>query len=103
MHPLDNVIWRALTTRQAAFAEVCDNSRRFDRDITSLCAFDAPSDAGYDALARLVGERGTAAVFLEKPHEARTGWEFVGGAPLLEMVCENGSDSRSAFPSNTEL
>jgi len=91
MHPLDNVIWQALTTRQAAFAEICDNARRFNRDVTSLCAFDAPSDTGYDALARLVRDRGTAAVFLERPYEGRAGWEFVGGAPLLEMVCENGS------------
>jgi len=103
MHPLDNVIWQALTTRQASFAEVCDNARRFDRDVTSLCAFDAPSDSGYDALARLVGERGTAAVFLERPYEARTGWEFVSGAPLLKMVCENGSHSRSPSSSNAEL
>jgi len=103
MHPLDNVIWQALTTRQTSFAEVCDNARRFDRDVTSLCAFDAPSEAGYDALARLVGERGTAAVFLDAPYEARAGWEFVGGAPLLEMVCANGSDVGSAQNSHVEL
>jgi len=103
MHPLDNVIWQALVTRQASFAEVYDNARRFDRDITSLCAFDAPNDAGYTALARLVGEHGTAAVFLEKPYEARAGWEFAGGAPLLEMVCENGSDSGGALTLNIEL
>jgi len=100
MHPLDNVIWQALTTRQASFGEVCDNARRFDRDVTSLCAFDAPTDSGYDALGRLVGDRGTAAVFLERPYEARSGWEFVGGAPLLEMVCENGNDVKA---SNSEL
>ena len=30
MHPLDNIIWRALTTRQAEFAESFDVARRFD-------------------------------------------------------------------------
>lgn len=91
MHPLDNVIWQALTTRQEVFAEVCGQARRFQRDVTSLTAFEEPNDAGYEALASLAGPRGTAALFLHEPYQARAGWSVVGGAPLLEMVCENGA------------
>ena len=95
MHPLDNVIWRALTTRQEVFAEICGQARRFQRDVTSLTAFEEPSTAGYDALSRLAGPRGTVALFLHDPYQARAGWSLVGGAPLLEMVCENGAPAVS--------
>ena len=90
MHPLDNVIWQALTTRQAEFAEVHGQARRFPREVTSLAAFERPDDQGYASLAGLLGPNGTGAVFLHSPYEDRKGWSVVGGAPLLEMVCENG-------------
>jgi ribosomal protein S18 acetylase RimI-like enzyme len=90
-HILDNVIWQALTTRQAGFAETCRQARRFPREVTSLTAFEQESDQNYKSLADLTGAGGTAAVFLEAPYESRAGWEYVVGAPLLEMICENGS------------
>jgi ribosomal protein S18 acetylase RimI-like enzyme len=90
MHPLKNVIWQALTTRQAHFAESCDTARRFVQEVTSLCAFDQPNHEGYASLARLAGSGGTAAVFLDQPYEPRDGWEYIGGALLQQMVCENG-------------
>src|SRR5579862_4067259 len=90
MHPLDNVIWQALTTRQAQFAEVCDPARRFVQEVTLLCAFDEPSDSGYAALALLVGDGGTGAIFLDAEYRPRPHWDFVAGAPLLQMVCDNG-------------
>jgi predicted GNAT family acetyltransferase len=91
MHPLDNVIWQALTTRQTMFAESCGQARRFMPEVTALGGFCEPTPEGYDALAELLGDRGTVAVFLDEPYQPRTGWEFVVGAPLLQMVCENGS------------
>jgi predicted GNAT family acetyltransferase len=90
MHPLENVIWRALTTRQASFAEAVGQARRFPLEVTLLAAFEAPDDAGYESLAGLVGPGGTGAVFLNEPYQARPGLEYVVGAPLLQMVCENG-------------
>ena len=90
MHALDNVIWRALTTRQAQFAECFERARRFVREVTSLCAFEQPSPQGFADLAELTGAGGTAAVFLDSPYEPRAGWELIAGALLLEMVCENG-------------
>jgi len=99
MHPLENVIWNALTTRQAHFAESCDGARRFLREVTALCAFEHPEEEGYNSLARLTGKGGTAAIFLDKPYEARVGWEYVVGAPLLQMVCENGTSAPAPSPS----
>jgi ribosomal protein S18 acetylase RimI-like enzyme len=91
MHTLDNVIWQALTTRQVQFAECFGRARRFVREVTSLTAVAEESPEGYAALAGLVGAGGTAALFLDGEYEPRSGWELVGGAPLLEMVCENGN------------
>ncbi|MGC1450158.1 MAG: GNAT family N-acetyltransferase [Candidatus Sulfotelmatobacter sp.] len=90
MHALDNVIWQALTTRQAHFAESFDQARRFFREVTSLTAFAEPSPEGYASVASLVGAGGTAALFLDSPYEPRPGWDLIGGAPLRQMVCENG-------------
>ena len=90
MHALDNVIWQALTTRHARFAECYGQARRFEREVTSLTAFEQESPEGYAALAGLVGVGGTAALFLGREYEPRPGWEWVAGAPLLQMVCGNG-------------
>lgn len=90
MHALDNVIWQALTTRQTEFAEACGTARRFMREVTSLSAFESPDEEGYAALAELVGAGGVAAVFLDEDYEPRAGWDRIGGAPLVQMVCENG-------------
>jgi len=90
MHSLDNVIWQALTTRQERFAEVCDCARRFVREVTLLSGFEEPCEESFGSLAALVGAGGTAAVFLDHPYQPRNGWEFVAGAPLLQMVCNSG-------------
>jgi ribosomal protein S18 acetylase RimI-like enzyme len=103
MHPLDNVIWQALTTRQARFAEAFDCARRFFREVTALCAFEEAGERGYAALSGLAGEGGTAAVFLDVPYKARQGWEYVAGAPLLQMVCENGTPSSVTSNSEVEI
>jgi len=88
MHPLDNVIWQALTTRQSQFAEGSANARRFVREVSPLSGFEEPSEANYAALAALVGDGATTAVFLDQPFTQRPGWEFIVGAPLVQMVCD---------------
>ena len=95
MHPLDNVIWQALTSRQIHFAEALDQARKFVREVSPLAAFLEPSEVGYASLAALVGHDETVGLFLDHPYEARPGWEFVVGAPLLQMVCENGGAARA--------
>jgi len=101
MHALENVIWQALSTRQAEFAEVVGLPRRFVPEVTSLTAFAEPNAEGYASLAGLVGSSGTAAVFLDFPFREREGWKAIGGAPLLEMVCDNGGGV-SANPAGSD-
>jgi len=98
MHPLDNVIWQALTTRQAEFAETFEQARRFPREITSLTAFPEPSPQGYASLAGLLGTGGTATLSLPTPYEPLPGWELIVTFPGLQMVCETGANVTDSHP-----
>ena len=90
MHPLDNVIWEALTTRHAQFSERHDQACRFTRDLSLLSAFLEPTERGYQSLEGLATAGETLGLFLDTPYEARRGWSHVGGAPLFQMICEDG-------------
>ena len=95
MHPLDNVIWNALTTRQAHFALGDKRARRFVGEVGPLSGLEDADDAGYDFLAALLGDKDTAAVFLDSPYKARPEFDWIAGAPLVQMVCENGKSLAS--------
>ncbi len=103
MHPLDNVIWQALTTRHTRFAESSGEARRFVREVGPLGAFREHGPEGYESLARLVGDGGTVGLFLDKQYEERSGWSFVVGAPLLQMIADNGAGPNAARDPNIEL
>ncbi|HXM65253.1 MAG TPA: GNAT family N-acetyltransferase [Candidatus Acidoferrum sp.] len=104
MHALDNVIWNALTTRQAEFAESHAEARRFAPEVTQLAGFNAPTDAGYASLKGLLADRGTLALFLAEPYQARAGCELAASGSVWQMVCENGNGlSPSADDSEFEL
>lgn len=98
MHPLDNVIWQALTTRQECFAQGSGAARKFIADVGPLSAFEDGEAAGYRSLASLLGAKETGAVFLNAPYEPREGWEYLAGAPLVQMVHENGKDVPRSSP-----
>jgi ribosomal protein S18 acetylase RimI-like enzyme len=91
MHPLDNVIWQALTTRQVQFSQSVEGARRFVPDVGPLSAFLKPDDEGYQSLAELAAPQGTIALFLDSQYQPRAGWSVVAGAPLLQMVWQKGN------------
>jgi predicted GNAT family acetyltransferase len=104
MHPLDNVIWQALTTRQENFAESRDQARRFIREVTSLAGLFEPTERGYASLAELVGIGGTAALFLAEPYVPQPGWTLVADPRLLQMVCETSAYAANGpRPSDPEI
>lgn len=103
MHPLDNVIWRALSTRQAHFAQSAGSARKFIADVGPLSGFENGDSDGYRSLAALIGDKDTAAVFLNTPYESRPGWEWIAGAPLVQMVCDNRSSASLGAESNAEI
>ena len=104
MHPLDNVIWQALTTRQREFAESSGKASRFTAEVSSLAGFEEPSPEGYQSLAALLTSQETVRLFLADAHQHRAGWNLVTSAPLLQMVCENGETApTSQVASDLEL
>ena len=95
MHALDNVIWNALTTRQAHFALGDKRARMFLSEVGPLSGLEDADDGGYDFLAALLGDKGAAAVFLDAPYEAHAEFEWIAGAPLVQMVCRNDKSPAS--------
>lgn len=96
MHPLDNVIWNALTTRQACFARGAGSARKFVGEVGPLSAFENGEQQGYESLAALIGDNDIAAVFSDGPYKARPGWEWIAGAPLTQMVwADNHAPARA--------
>jgi RimJ/RimL family protein N-acetyltransferase len=104
MHALDNVIWKALTTRQAEFSESFGSACRFIPEVSPLAAFAEPAREGYESLARLVGVGGTTRLFLGEPYESRAGWTLLNGSAMPEMVYEGvglrREDNRARLPSH---
>jgi ribosomal protein S18 acetylase RimI-like enzyme len=94
-HPLDNIIWQALTTSQAHFAEAFGSARRFHPEVSPLAAFSVafsvPSQDGFDSLARLVHPGDVVGMLFTEPYATPSGWSMLRQAPLLEMVHENGA------------
>jgi ribosomal protein S18 acetylase RimI-like enzyme len=106
MHALDNVIWQALGTRQASFAQGNGLARKFVPEVSSLAAFLEPTPAGYEALASLMAEGDVAALALQAPREPPGGWAVVRAAPMLQMVHRGdlvSSANSSELPSIVEL
>jgi ribosomal protein S18 acetylase RimI-like enzyme len=103
MHPLDNLIWKALTTRQADFAESFDQARRFIPEVGPLAALLEPTARGYESLAGLLSPRATIGLFLEMPYQPRPGWDLVAGAPMPEMVYQGASAPLSRSSSDPEI
>jgi ribosomal protein S18 acetylase RimI-like enzyme len=86
VHPLDNVIWNALNTRLAEFAQAYDRARRFVPDVSPLGGFAEPTDRGYASVAALLDEDETIGLFLEKPYQPRAEWKVIVAMPMPQMV-----------------
>ncbi len=103
MHPLDNIIWQALTTRQAHFAQSSGRARRFMPEVSPLAAFSEATPEAYESLAELLSPRGTLGLFLDAPYQPRAGWSLVAGAPMPEMVYEDGTAPLTHSSSDPEI
>lgn len=80
MHPLDNPIWKALTTSQAHFARTGKFARRFPNDVTTLAGFPEPTQEGYDSLASILDDANATGVFDVSPPQPPPGWTILAGA-----------------------
>jgi predicted GNAT family acetyltransferase len=103
MHPLDNAVWTALTTRQAKYAESFDQARRFMPDVASLAAILEPTVRGFESLAGLLSAGRTIALALESPYQPRPGWSLVVGVPMPQMVYQGTSLPLTRSSSDPEI
>jgi ribosomal protein S18 acetylase RimI-like enzyme len=102
MHPLDPVIWSALTGPQAAIAEVAGTARRFPPSVTALGALAKPDEEGFASLAQLQKPGEATALFLYELINLPPGWKLVHTTPLLQMV-HTGENPPSASNGFLEL
>ena len=86
MEQLANPAWHALTGPQATIAEGGDQAVRFDPGLSVFAALpDEPTAGSWDALARLIGPGGSAALIradLEPPE----GWTELFGGVGVQMA-----------------
>jgi ribosomal protein S18 acetylase RimI-like enzyme len=92
MHPLDNPVWTALTTKQATLAHSGALSRRFPPEMTLLGALAANTPMAFDSLAQLVQHDAVTLYFTSPPH-VPGGWDVVRAVELHQMVLETPTAS----------
>jgi predicted GNAT family acetyltransferase len=101
MHPLDNPIWHALSTRQTYFAEVQGPTRKFPAEVTTLAGFAKPTYESLEALAQLLKPEEIVALFLHQAADLAPGLVSLRELPLVQMWHEGNagiSDDAPAFP-----
>jgi ribosomal protein S18 acetylase RimI-like enzyme len=88
MHPLDNPIWYALTSRQADLALGDDRARRFPPGIGPLAGLCDQSEHAYASLAELAQPDESLVLFLDAPARVPAGWTLEVSGELPQMLCE---------------
>ena len=92
MHPLDNQVWTALTTKQAHLAHSSALARRFPPEVTLLGALAANTAMAFDSLAQLIG-REAVTLYFPTPPKLAPGWEVLRAVELHQMVQEESVPS----------
>lgn len=85
MHPLDNPIWDALNTRQAAFVEGDALAKKFSAEVTTLAGLAEPTPESLAALARVMAPGEVVGLFLLRPASLPEGLSVVRELPLVQM------------------
>lgn len=85
-HPLDNVVWSALTSCQATLAEGDDRARRFAPAYARFAALARPSTASMDALARLLDPGEDAAILLPEDTDTGAHLDLLMHRDLVQMI-----------------
>src|SRR5260370_13203950 len=104
-HPLDNVVWRALNSRQSQFSSGDDRARRYMVDVAPFAGMPEVSPAGFASLFPLVPQGDRVAMFTIEPVQpadkfeilvAKTGHQMIAtrvAAPIQARDFERLDDS----------
>jgi ribosomal protein S18 acetylase RimI-like enzyme len=96
-HPLDAVVWNALTSKQRGLALGDERARRFPAAIAPFGALGGDSPASFEALRALID--GQSPVALVTPEEVLppAGFSVVRRDRLVQMTWEGQPDPASAW------
>jgi ribosomal protein S18 acetylase RimI-like enzyme len=100
MNPLDNIIWHALNTRHAQFAQGDAQVKKFLPKVAPFSAFPEADNDDYSGLAKIIPHGGVTALFTREDYKPRQGWEAVAGGPLIQMVREVKGETGLMPPSS---
>ena len=84
--PLANVVWEALTTNHAAFADGDGPARRYEPDVSVFAGMADDGAGSWHALGELVGPGRSGVLFREAAVEAPDGWTVVMAGQGHQMV-----------------
>lgn len=101
MHPLHNVIWKALTTRQAEFGQCSGEAMAFTPEVASLGAVLEPTAKAYESLAGLLDAGRRVTLALEAPYQPSPELNLVVSFPGQQMVYQDGIGPRSLSSSSS--
>ena len=87
-HPLDNVVWHALTGPRQALGEVHGLAGRFHAEVSPFGAIAERTDAAWADLGALVGPGNVTCLFASGV-ELPTGWEDVMRFPCGQLVADD--------------
>jgi len=94
-HPLDNVMWHALTTSQAHLALGDERARRFRPEYALFAGMPALSAAGFDALASLMRPGEVVALSAAGDFDPGPLFDVVERKNLVQMAGAAGGTVRS--------
>jgi ribosomal protein S18 acetylase RimI-like enzyme len=91
MHPLDNVIWKALTGLQSHLAVINGQSGKFLPHVSVLGGLAEPTDDAFQSLASLVNSGERVGLFLNEIPVVPSPWQVSRSGPMLEMMYAGAS------------
>lgn len=89
-HPLDNVVWSALTTTHLHHALGAGLARHYPRDMAPFSAIAEPTPAAYADLAAGLPPGVEARLFRPDQEPMPPGWETLSVRPIVQMVMDEG-------------
>ena len=97
VHPLDQVVWNALVSKQGRFALGDDQVLRFPAAIARFGAMADTSPASFEALRRLIEAHGPVALVTPSEVLPPAGFSVIRHATLLQMIWQRKLDPTSAW------
>jgi GNAT superfamily N-acetyltransferase len=97
VHPLDQVVWNALVSKQSRFALGDDQALRFPAAIAPFGAMADTGPASFEALRGLIEAQGPVALVTPGEVLPPAGFSVIRHTTLLQMIWQGKLDPTSAW------